>query len=186
MPDLPDGAGDFGVAGLPDEPDCQVTEGYHDPRRGSRPNLRGILTVCNITDPVDLVLDPGSGRVSDQWATLLRANGRIDLPGWPRQGSWRWPCAPLADLNGQPPVTAPPALEAAPCVRKLAPPQNWPRTRGPVTRGLVRLIQCDGTGAAEAPGSRPARTHCGRACCASTDDPLTLEEWHKFFASAPQ
>ena len=46
--------------------------------------------------------------------------------------------------------------------------------------------QCDGTGAAEALGSRPARTHCGRACCASMDDPVTLEEWQKLRASAPQ
>jgi hypothetical protein len=49
-------------------------------------------------------------RGPDPWATLLWANGRVDLPGRPRQMSWRWHCAPLAEWNGQPPATAAPAL----------------------------------------------------------------------------
>jgi uncharacterized protein (TIGR03083 family) len=39
----------------------------------------------------------------DPWRTLLWANGRIDLPGLPHQGEWRWHCAPLTDWNGSPP-----------------------------------------------------------------------------------
>jgi hypothetical protein len=57
---------------------------------------------------------PGSGRSAgpgpDPWATLLWANGRIDLPGRPHRASWRWRCAPLAEWNGRPPATAAPAL----------------------------------------------------------------------------
>ena len=43
-----------------------------------------------------------------------------------------------------------------------------------------------GDGTAEAEGSNPASTHCGLARVASTDRPWTLDEWQKFFASAPQ
>jgi hypothetical protein len=39
----------------------------------------------------------------DAWATLLWANGRIELPGLPSQQGWRWHCAPLSEWNGQPP-----------------------------------------------------------------------------------
>lgn len=41
---------------------------------------------------------------ADPWETLLWANGRVDLPGRTRQGTWRWHCAPLADWNGSPPL----------------------------------------------------------------------------------
>jgi Mycothiol maleylpyruvate isomerase N-terminal domain len=36
----------------------------------------------------------------DGWAALLHANGRIDLPGRPRNRSWQWHCAPLDDWDG--------------------------------------------------------------------------------------
>jgi uncharacterized protein (TIGR03083 family) len=39
----------------------------------------------------------------DPWTALLHANGRIDLPGRPRQAKrWRWYCAPLAEWDGEP------------------------------------------------------------------------------------
>jgi uncharacterized protein (TIGR03083 family) len=48
--------------------------------------------------------------VPDPWTALLHANGRIDLPGRPRQlERWRWYCAPLSGWDG----TVPPAWEAS-------------------------------------------------------------------------
>ena len=55
--DLADGGGDLGVAGLADEPDCQVTERGHDAGPGAGPDPGGILTVSDVPDVVDLVLD---------------------------------------------------------------------------------------------------------------------------------
>jgi hypothetical protein len=40
---------------------------------------------------------------ADPWRTLLWANGRIDLPGRPRQWGWHWRCAPLAEWDGRQP-----------------------------------------------------------------------------------
>jgi uncharacterized protein (TIGR03083 family) len=37
----------------------------------------------------------------DPWRTLLWANGRIDLPGQPRQERWTWHCAPLSEWDGK-------------------------------------------------------------------------------------
>ncbi len=42
----------------------------------------------------------------DPWQALLWANGRIDLPGRPRQADWTWHCAPLADWDGRAPAQA--------------------------------------------------------------------------------
>lgn len=39
----------------------------------------------------------------DPWASLLWANGRVDLPGAPAQREWRWHTAPLAEWDGQVP-----------------------------------------------------------------------------------
>ena len=39
----------------------------------------------------------------DPWSALLWANGRIVLPGRPKQWRWRWHVAPLAEWGGQPP-----------------------------------------------------------------------------------
>jgi uncharacterized protein (TIGR03083 family) len=34
------------------------------------------------------------------WPALLWANGRVALPGHPRQARWRWHCAPLEEWDG--------------------------------------------------------------------------------------
>ncbi|MCP2170308.1 maleylpyruvate isomerase N-terminal domain-containing protein [Goodfellowiella coeruleoviolacea] len=39
----------------------------------------------------------------DPWQVLLWANGRIDLPGRPRQVNWRWHSAPLSEWDGKVP-----------------------------------------------------------------------------------
>jgi uncharacterized protein (TIGR03083 family) len=36
----------------------------------------------------------------EPWPALLWANGRLDLPGQPRQVDWRWHCAPLEEWDG--------------------------------------------------------------------------------------
>jgi len=36
----------------------------------------------------------------EPWQALLWANGRIDLPGLPRQTRWRWHSAPLSEWDG--------------------------------------------------------------------------------------
>jgi hypothetical protein len=51
--DLADGGGDFGVAGLPDEADGEVTEGGHYAGAGPGPDPRGIFTVSNVPHVVD-------------------------------------------------------------------------------------------------------------------------------------
>jgi hypothetical protein len=41
--------------------------------------------------------------VDRDWTTLpalLWANGRVALPGHPRQARWRWHCAPLEEWDG--------------------------------------------------------------------------------------
>jgi hypothetical protein len=44
----------------------------------------------------------------DPWESLLWANGRIALPGWPRQGpEWAWLATPLSEWDGSV-LTAPP------------------------------------------------------------------------------
>jgi hypothetical protein len=45
-------------------------------------------------------LFPWAPADADPWAALLWANGRIDLPGQPRQVDWRWHCAPLEEWDG--------------------------------------------------------------------------------------
>lgn len=45
--------------------------------------------------------DPGP------WPALLSANGRIDLPGVPRERFWCWYCAPLSEWDGQIPSWPP-------------------------------------------------------------------------------
>jgi uncharacterized protein (TIGR03083 family) len=41
---------------------------------------------------------------NDPWATLLWANGRIDLPGRPDQRGWQWHPAPLTEWTGRAPT----------------------------------------------------------------------------------
>jgi uncharacterized protein (TIGR03083 family) len=45
-------------------------------------------------------LFPWAPADADPWSALLWANGRIDLPGRPRQVPWRWHCAPLHEWDG--------------------------------------------------------------------------------------
>jgi uncharacterized protein (TIGR03083 family) len=42
-------------------------------------------------------LFPGASAEPDSWSVLLWANGRIGLPGRPKQQRWRWQVAPPAD-----------------------------------------------------------------------------------------
>ena len=42
----------------------------------------------------------------EPWRTLLWANGRIELPGQPRQTDWRWHSAPLTERDTRTPPTA--------------------------------------------------------------------------------
>jgi uncharacterized protein (TIGR03083 family) len=37
---------------------------------------------------------------TDPWPALLWCNGRVELPGLPRQGRWAWHCAPLEEWDG--------------------------------------------------------------------------------------
>ncbi|WP_228454127.1 maleylpyruvate isomerase N-terminal domain-containing protein [Streptomyces alkaliphilus] len=50
-------------------------------------------------------LFPWHESIPDPVEGLLWANGRIDLPGRPRQEKWRWHCAPLAEWDGSAPGT---------------------------------------------------------------------------------
>jgi uncharacterized protein (TIGR03083 family) len=58
------------------------------------------------TPPAGLVratrdrLFPWAPATPDPWPSLLWANGRIELPGHPRQTRWRWHCAPLEEWDG--------------------------------------------------------------------------------------
>jgi len=45
-------------------------------------------------------LFPWAPAGADPWPALLWANGRVALPGHPRQARWRWHCAPLEDWDG--------------------------------------------------------------------------------------
>ena len=40
------------------------------------------------------------GPDDDPWELLLWANGRMEVPGRVRQGTWRWHCAPLSEWDG--------------------------------------------------------------------------------------
>ncbi|MDB1089051.1 maleylpyruvate isomerase N-terminal domain-containing protein [Streptomyces sp. ACA25] len=51
-------------------------------------------------------LFPWAPRDTDPWETLLWANGRLELPGRPRQKNWRWHAAPLEEWDGAPPAHA--------------------------------------------------------------------------------
>jgi hypothetical protein len=37
---------------------------------------------------------------TDPWPALLWCNGRVALPGLPRQSRWAWHCAPLEEWDG--------------------------------------------------------------------------------------
>jgi uncharacterized protein (TIGR03083 family) len=41
---------------------------------------------------------------TDPWPALLWCNGRIALPGHPRQTRWAWHCAPLEEWDGRNPA----------------------------------------------------------------------------------
>jgi|SRR5581483_9412028 len=43
----------------------------------------------------------------EPWQALLWANGRIELPGRPRQRDWRWHSAPLSEWDGTRPGEVP-------------------------------------------------------------------------------
>jgi Mycothiol maleylpyruvate isomerase N-terminal domain len=45
-------------------------------------------------------LFPWAPADADPWPALRWANGRIALPGHPRQTRWRWHCAPLEEWDG--------------------------------------------------------------------------------------
>jgi uncharacterized protein (TIGR03083 family) len=47
-------------------------------------------------------LFPWVSPAPDPWSALLWANGRIALPGQPKQQSWAWHVAPLSQWNGRP------------------------------------------------------------------------------------
>ena len=55
MLDLADGGGDFGVAGLADEPDGKI-QGGHDAGAGAGPDPGRVLTVSNVPDVMHLVV----------------------------------------------------------------------------------------------------------------------------------
>lgn len=46
-------------------------------------------------------LFPWAPADGDPWQNLLWANGRRDLPGRPRQVTWRWHSAPLSEWDGK-------------------------------------------------------------------------------------
>jgi hypothetical protein len=45
-------------------------------------------------------LFPWAPAGADPWPALLWSNGRVALPGHPRQARWRWHCAPLEEWDG--------------------------------------------------------------------------------------
>ena len=49
-------------------------------------------------------LFPWAPAGTDPWPALLWANGRVELPGHPRQARWRWHCAPLKEWDGRNPA----------------------------------------------------------------------------------
>jgi hypothetical protein len=73
--------------------------------------LRGLG--ASATPPPDLCdatvrrIFPWAPTDVDPWDALRWANGRIDLPGLPRDRRWRWHCAPLSEWDGTNP-NAPP------------------------------------------------------------------------------
>ena len=76
---LADCGGDPGVAGLADEPHSQVTEGNHYAGPGAGPDSGRVLTVSDVTDMMDLVLDgPVAADVAGE---VLRARPR-GRRGW--------------------------------------------------------------------------------------------------------
>jgi uncharacterized protein (TIGR03083 family) len=54
-----------------------------------------------LSDMVLRRLFPWAPEDTEPWPTLLWANGRVELDGWPRQTEWRWHCAPLSEWDGQ-------------------------------------------------------------------------------------
>jgi hypothetical protein len=47
------GGGDFPEAGLVDEPDAEATQRSQEAGLGAGPDLAGVLTECDVKDPVD-------------------------------------------------------------------------------------------------------------------------------------
>jgi hypothetical protein len=45
-------------------------------------------------------LFPWAPAGADPWPALLWSNGRVALPGHPRQARWRWHCTPLEEWDG--------------------------------------------------------------------------------------
>ena len=55
----------------------------------------------DLARPVLRRLFPWAPTDAPPWPALLWANGRVDLPGQPRQGpDWLWHCAPLEEWDG--------------------------------------------------------------------------------------
>lgn len=58
-----------------------------------------------LSEMVTRRLFPWAPEDTDPWPTLLWANGRAELDGWPRQTDWRWHCAPLSEWDGSAPAS---------------------------------------------------------------------------------
>ncbi|GAB3121489.1 hypothetical protein GCM10027160_38900 [Streptomyces calidiresistens] len=63
----------------------------------------GFVIDPDLARAVTARLFPWHEPTSDPVEGLLWANGRIDIPGRPRQEKWRWHCAPLAEWDGTAP-----------------------------------------------------------------------------------
>ena len=99
-------------------------------------------------------------------ALALRTPGRVERPAPPATAACQ--LRPRYE-----PWRPRPQAGSIPCPGQARRPQ-----------GRVRSVtQPDGTGAAEALGSRPARRHCGRACCASWTTP---RRWKSGRSYGPQ
>lgn len=107
---LPPGARGFHPAGSPDASGfaalaCdEILVHTHDAATGLGEVFRAEPALAEL---VLARLFPWQDPGQDAWAALLYANGRVDLPGRPRQGRWRWHCAPLAEWDGTVPVGLP-------------------------------------------------------------------------------
>jgi hypothetical protein len=60
----------------------------------------------DLAEPVLQRLFPWVEPVTEPWAQLRWASGRIELDGRPRLEGWAWHCAPLDEWNGEPPAQA--------------------------------------------------------------------------------